>query len=214
MTAYEAYVILSVVGINYPEDDSKLVEGCINRDLAAWAKLVKKYSKLMFISIENRLKKYGFHLSSQDLEDIHQNTLTGIWKDEKLKTIKNRQNVSYWLAMVSGNMAIEHVRKMRSSEEFKSVSLSEKIEERELIQLIPSTQRDPIDELTRNELSRKIDTAIELLPSKERLIIKLHLLHEKKYEEISDILNIPYGTVSSYIKRTKEKLRTALKDFK
>ena len=83
-----------------------------------------------------------------------------------------------------------------------------------MIQLIPSTQRDPIDELTRNELSRKIDTAIELLPSKERLIIKLHLLHEKKYEEISDILNIPYGTVSSYIKRTKEKLRTALKDFK
>lgn len=196
------------------ENDLKLVEGCINREIIAWSQLVNKYSNLISASIKARLKKYGITVSYQDIEDIQQNILASIWEDEKLKTIKNRKDISYWIAIVSGNAAIRYMYDKRFSEAPRTISLFEKIDEKELAQLIPATQSNTINELTRTELSKKIDTAIESLPSKEKLIIKLEILHNKKYSEISDILNIPHGTVSSYIKRAKEKLRIALKDFK
>jgi predicted transcriptional regulator len=44
-------------------------------------------------------------------------------------------------------------------------------------------------------------------------MIELHLTHDKRYDEIADLLGVPQGTVSSYIKRARERLKTAIKDF-
>ncbi len=195
------------------KDDVNLVEGCIKKDLSSWHSFIKKYSALIFISIENRLKKYGYSLSCQDIEDIRQNVFASIWKDKKLKDVKNRENISYWLAIVSGNSAIAYIRKKQFQKQSKSISLFDKIGEKELADFIPSAELSPPDELTRNEISKRIDGAIESLPTKEKLIIKLNLIHDKKYKEIATILGIPTGTVSSYLKRAKEKLKMDLKDF-
>ncbi len=196
------------------KDDLKLVEACINKDLIAWAIFIRKYSNLIAVSIDNRLKKYGFTLTRQDIEDIQQNILTSLWKDKKLESVKNRKDISYWLAIVSGNMAIEYLRNKQNIEAIKSVSLHEKIDEKELAQIIPSGKSDPRDELSKNELSEKINSSIERLPTKEKLIAKLNILHDKKYHEIANILNLPEGTISSYMKRAKEKLKKALIDYR
>lgn len=195
------------------EDDINLVEGCLRKDLASWAALVKKYSGLIYISIENRLKKYGFALPRQDIEDIRQNILASIWKGKKLKDVKNRKDISYWLAIVSGNSAVNYIRRKRFQHESKTVSLFDKIDEKELAEFVPSAGLNPKDEASNNELSKIMDETIESLPAKEKLIIKLNLLHGKKHDEIADILKLPGGTVSSCIKRAKGKIREALEDF-
>lgn len=196
------------------DDDMEIVEGCVKKDLKAWASLIEKYSNLISASIENRLKKYGYSLPCQDIEDIRQNVLASIWKDNKLESVRNRRNISYWLAIVSGNMAMLYVRSTLRKEPVKPVSIFDKIDETELLELIPSTELNPSDELAKNEISKKIAKEIDSLPPKEKFIIKLHLLYDKKYDEISGILNLPEGTVSSYIKRAKEKLRKRLKEFR
>ena len=195
-------------------DNANLIDGCIKRDLAAWFGFVKKYSPLISISIETRLKRYDISVSRQDIDDIRQNILTSIWKDRKLEGVKNRADLRPWLAIVSGNAAAEYVRKKFRKEPRKTISIFEKIGERELVEFIPSKAADPGAETRKAELSQKMDEAIESLPPKEKLIIKLNILYDKKYDEISEIMNLPKGTVSSYIKRAKDKLREALKDFK
>lgn len=198
--------------IKISEDDIGLVEGCVKKDLVAWSSLIKKYSNLISISIENRLKIHGFTPSRQDIEDIRQNVLASIWKDEKLKNVRNRENISYWLAIVSGNEAIAFMRR-RAQEPPRMISLFDRIDERELSEFVSSTKISAEDESIKNEISKKVEKAVEALPVKERLTIKLNLFHNKKYHEIAKILNLPKGTVSSYIKRAKEKLRECLKDF-
>ena len=196
------------------EDDINLVEGCINKDLRAWATFIKKYSNLISISIENRLKKYGFSLPHQDIEDIRQNVLASIWKDSKLEGVKNRNDISYWLAIVAGNEAMMYLKIKRGQEPQKKISLYDRVDEKELVEFIPADRSGPLDELAREEISKKIEEAIELLPLKEKLIMKLNVIYDKKYDEIARLLNFPKGTVSSYIKRAKERLRKALKDLK
>ena len=175
---------------------------------------MEKYGRLIIIAISNCLKKYGLTASVQDMEDIRQNILTYIWAGNKLKEIRNRSNISYWLAIVSANAALEYMRRNRASEPLKTSSLQDMLGNKELAELVPASGCDPRDLSARNETIQRIERAIESLPGKEKLVLKLNLLYGKKYEEITDILRMPYGTVANYIKRAKGRLREKLKDFK
>ena len=56
----------------------------------------------------------------------------------------------------------------------------------------------------------EIQAAVERLDSKSREIIVLKFFEEKRYEEISDILQIPEGTVATMINRAKKKIKSYL----
>lgn len=194
------------------KNDRYLIEACIKEDLTAWSELVEKYSRLVYISIKNRLKKYGFSASGHDIEDIRQNIFSDIWKNGKLSHITNRDDISYWIAILSGNAAMEHFRSRNARQLQDTVPLSHRIDEKELSEILPSEVSEPDDELARAETEEKVDLAIESLPGRERIMMKLYLMHDKKYHEIAEFLGVPQGTVSSYIKRAKERLKEALKD--
>ena len=212
---FSTYNMLSYPSMKNRRDreDMPLVEACIRGDLTAWSSLTKKYSDLIRASIEVRLKKYGFTLPRQDIEDIRQNVLESIWSGNKLESVKNRKSIAYWLAIVSGNAAIEYIRKKRIDQTLEPVSLSNELDKEELIGLIPSPDLNPFDELARKEILNKIDRAFRSLTHGEKLVAKLNIYHGKKYYEIAEILNMPGGTVSSYLKRAKEKLREKLQNL-
>ena len=193
------------------KNDRHLIAACIKKDLVAWSGLVKKYSGLVYVSIENRLKKYGLDVSSHDIEDIRQNIFSNIWKNGKLSNITNRDDISYWIAVLSGNAAMEHFRSSQTRQLRNTIPLYHKIDEEGLNEIFPSGIPGPNDELARAEMEERIDLAIESLDGHEKLMIKLHLVHDKKYHEIAEFLSVPKGTVSSYIKRAKEKLKEALR---
>ena len=194
------------------KNDRCLIEACIKKDLVAWSSLVKKYSGLIYVSIGNRLKKYGLDASTHDIEDIRQNIFSDIWKNDKLSHITNRDDISYWIAILAGNAAMEHFRSRGARQLQNTVPLSHKIGEEELNEIFPSDIPGPNDELARAETEERIDEAIESLPAREKIMIRLYLIHDKKYHEIAEFLGVPKGTVSSYIKRAKEKLKEVLKD--
>jgi len=56
----------------------------------------------------------------------------------------------------------------------------------------------------------EIQAAVDALEQKYRDIIVLRFFEEKSYEEISDILQIPQGTVATMINRAKKKIKVAL----
>ena len=195
-------------------DDRTLIEACIKKDAKAWNSLIDKYSGLADIAIAGRLKKYGFTLPRQDIEDIRQDVFAAIWRLDKLKSITNIDDISYWIAMVSGNAAINYIRKNDTMERLKTVSIHEKIwEDKEFADYLPSKSMKADEEVSEAETAKIIDSAIRKLPSREKLIIKLHLIHDKKYDDIADMLGLPKGTVSSYVRRAKKKLKTALKEL-
>lgn len=175
------------------EDDSRLVELCISRDPAAWDMLVRKYTGLVYAAISNRVRKYGLSLLRHDIEDITQDIFASVWGGNKLASIKNRKDISCWLAVISGNTAVQHLRK-RSTKEI-------------LCEECPPPPVLPVDK----EPLPGIDIMLEGVPPKESLAIQLSILYDKKYREIADLLDIPVNTVSSYVKRAKARLKKKLK---
>jgi RNA polymerase sigma-70 factor (ECF subfamily) len=193
------------------ENDVSLVRGCLGRDLASWSALVKKYSPLVSISIETHLKKYKIYPAAQDVEDIRQEIFADIWENNKLATIVNQRDISYWIAVLSGNAALAHFRSRDSRQSMNNLSLSRMMENKELGDFLCCEKDSPQKEASDSETEGRINDAIGSLPEKERLIVKMHFVHGKKYHEIAVFTGIPKGTVSSYIKRAREKLRKKLK---
>jgi RNA polymerase sigma-70 factor, ECF subfamily len=57
---------------------------------------------------------------------------------------------------------------------------------------------------------QEIQAAVEALDAKYRDVIVLKFFEEKSYEEISDILQMPEGTVATLINRAKKKMKSIL----
>jgi RNA polymerase sigma factor (sigma-70 family) len=55
-----------------------------------------------------------------------------------------------------------------------------------------------------------LEEVLRSLSPRERIIIKLSYLYDKTHQEIGEMLRMPAGSVSSIIKRAKEKLKRKL----
>jgi RNA polymerase sigma-70 factor (ECF subfamily) len=58
--------------------------------------------------------------------------------------------------------------------------------------------------------SRRLATALETLPEPMRLAIVLFHVHDSSYEEIAAALEVPIGTVMTWLHRGRKRLRAAL----
>lgn len=172
-------------------NDQSLVLRCINGDRLAWNGFVERFSRLVLWAIREKLKYTNFHYAQQDVEDIFQNVFCLLWEKGKLQQIRNREKVSGWLAMVAANCALNYFRN-KKEEVGREELLLEKAQSGDC------TVADTFDEVC------------NLLSPRERIILKLNYLYDKTHQEIGQILKMPTNTVSSLIKRTKERLKEKL----
>jgi RNA polymerase sigma-70 factor (ECF subfamily) len=69
----------------------------------------------------------------------------------------------------------------------------------------------PLDDgLTRDERRRTLDAALAALEPDHRAIVLLRDVEDRSYEEISEILDMPLGTVKSRLARAREALKSHL----
>jgi RNA polymerase sigma-70 factor (ECF subfamily) len=66
----------------------------------------------------------------------------------------------------------------------------------------------------RNLLNESIFKVLDRLPSKYRDILILKFLEEKNYQEISDIIKKPVGTVGSMMNKAKKEFKKELEKQK
>ncbi len=195
----------------------ELVQNCIKKDKRAWDIFVERYSKVVFWAIRDRLKRFGYNFDEGDIEDIHQDVFISLYSDNKLAQLKDNDRVAGWLAMVAGNAAIDYFKKMKRQSPPNSLSLYEEIYKSEgggdktLEDVLPSQDTGPAKQAHLNDVFKLVDSAIDSFRPKEKVVVKLNLLHGMKHRDIAEALRLPVNTVSTTIARAKEDLREKLK---
>lgn len=190
-------------------EDHDMIERCVAGDAEAWAGLCERYSRLMRIAIRRELEKRREY-AAHDIDDILQDSLSYIWLQGKLASLKNAASLPYWLAIVARNTALDWLRKAASIEPAEPLPSPDCEGSDDLDRHIASTSSDPAERLHRRESAKRIDDSIERLPEKEKLVMKLNILYGKKHDEIAEMLGMPKGSVSCYIRRGKKRLRNDL----
>ena len=72
---------------------------------------------------------------------------------------------------------------------------------------------NPRKSVLRAELREAIQAALSELPEYHRAVILLREVEGLSYEEMSDILEVPKGTIMSRLFHARRKMQTSLSDY-
>lgn len=177
---------------------SAAVEG----DESAYAKLVEKYRKPLFFHISKLVK------DRDHIEDLVQEAFMKAFGN--LKSYNTDYAFSTWLYRIATNHSIDYLRKRK----LQTLSIDEpiKTKEGEIEIELPDESSQSDRDIIRKQRKKIIRKSIEDLPEKYRQVIEMRHMEEKSYQEISEILDLPLGTVKAHIFRAREMLYKSLKD--
>jgi RNA polymerase sigma-70 factor (ECF subfamily) len=125
---------------------------------------------------------------------------------QNLRKFEERSSFSTWLYRIAANLAIDFRRR-----EGRQVVLRGEEGENELGR-IPSKTGDSFAEASRGELRRRLSKALDELTPEHRAVILLREVEGLSYDEISEVLDCPRGTVMSRLHYARHHLRGILKD--
>lgn len=112
-----------------------------------------------------------------------------------------------WLFTIAKNTVIDHFRTAHAD---KYVSVDNFVDAetgRETFQIADNNETDNVEN---DELSQAIEKAMSSLKPKYRKVAELFFMEQKQYAEISEILDIPMGSVKGMISRVRAMLQEQL----
>jgi RNA polymerase sigma-70 factor (ECF subfamily) len=144
--------------------------------------------------------------NQEDALELAQETFIRAFQN--LPKFESRSSFSTWLYRIAANIAIDFRR-----HEGRHAILRGEEAENELARL-PSSQGDSFKAVARSELSVRIQEALQELTPEHRAVILLREVEGLSYDEISEVLQCPRGTVMSRLHYARNRMRSALKDLK
>ncbi|MEX0780422.1 MAG: sigma-70 family RNA polymerase sigma factor [Balneolales bacterium] len=184
------------------KEDLVWVTAAQNGDDYSYGKLVEKYNKPLYFHIMKVVH-------NQDVvEDLVQDIFMKAFKN--IDSFNREYAFSTWLYRIATNHSIDFLRKKK----LKTYSLDRPIngKEGDVNMEIPDFDSETDREIIHKERKSIIEEAIDSLPERYREVIQLRHMEEKSYQEISDLLDLPLGTIKAHLFRARELLNKYLKD--
>jgi RNA polymerase sigma-70 factor, ECF subfamily len=125
-----------------------------------------------------------------------------------IDTYNPNMKFSSWLYRIATNLSIDRIRKKKP--DFYLDAEVSGTDGLTMYSQFASTEASPEDALESLELQETVQKAILKLPEKYRSVIVLKYIEELSLQEISEILDLPVGTVKTRIHRGREALRKQL----
>jgi RNA polymerase sigma-70 factor, ECF subfamily len=174
----------------------------------AFRELVRRYERPVFSLV------YRMVRDRETAEDLAQETFIKVLNH--IDRYRPEFKLSSWLFKIANNVAIDHLRKRHvdtiSMDGSPHATSATEIEATSFD--VSVAQETPLEELESRELGTAIERAIARLRPEYRSCIMLRHVEGRSYEEIAATLDLPLGTVKTYIHRARHQLRDALAHLK
>jgi RNA polymerase sigma-70 factor, ECF subfamily len=184
-----------VTAQSQPVPDSALIEKMMAGDEAALSALYDRYAPMLFGMLMRVLK------DQQAAEEVLQDLFLQLWRNAG-KFDPNRGSLPAWLMVIGRNRAISRLRGRRDREVMEE-------EEGDFAATFASPQNIE-DEAARNQMARKVSTALEQLPPEQRQAVELAYFEGMTQSEIASKTGIPLGTVKTRVRTAMQTLRQTL----
>ncbi|MFH0951823.1 MAG: RNA polymerase sigma factor [Patescibacteria group bacterium] len=147
---------------------------------------------------EAKLLRYASYLvrDKEQAADVVQNAFIKAFIN--LQGFNTKRKFSSWLYRIVHNEAINEIKKHR-----REISL----EDNDWIKEIKSDDDSIEETLDKKEAAGILKESLDKIPVNYRESLTLYYLEDKSYEEISDILHLPLGTVGTRLARGKTALK-------
>ncbi len=137
-----------------------------------------------------------------DAEDVVQETYMRAYKS--FSTFRNQSSFKTWLTKILLNAIADHFR--RTNRSISTVNLEDSLD----LDVAGPTVAGPEETLCTANVIDSVRRALSKLPDQFATPLLLREFHDATYDEISEILNIPRGTVMSRLFRARTMLKKVL----
>lgn len=151
--------------------------------------------------LSNYIKRLT-NVNNEDVEDILQEVFIKVYLN--LNDFNKDLKFSSWIYRITHNQVISGHRKIKARPEGYSVTIDDQIANSLAAEIDIKGQVDS------KILQKSINAVLAKIDSKYRDVLILKFLEEKSYQEISDILKKPLGTVASLMNKAKQEFKSEL----
>ena len=180
-------------------DENLLVEKAQQGSKEAFTKLMDKYKSSVFHTILKTVNNVD------DAEDLTMVAFEKAFK--KLNTYTDTYAFSTWLYKIASNTCVDFLRK-------KQIHNNVIDSNNNSVSNIQSTIDNPETDFINKQMIGNIKKVLDQLRPRYKELIELRYFKEYTYEEISEELSIPIGTVKVQLHRAKKIIYNLLKTKK
>jgi RNA polymerase sigma-70 factor (ECF subfamily) len=186
-----------------PSDES-LVSRAQSGDRAALRQLIERHQRRIYQLALSIVKDH------EEALDVVQDTFVKV--HQHLPTFKGDAAFFTWTYRIAYNLSIDALRKSGRGEKVE-VEESTLTDEGSHYDPYGATSASPQKAALRGELSAQLQRALATLSENHRAILVLREVDGLSYEELSEALNIPKGTVMSRLFHARQKMQEAMKGY-
>ncbi len=177
------------------QDDQRLIQLTLDGQAEAFGHLIRRYQDRLFNGMVHILRNQA------EAEDVVQDAF--ILAMTRLDSFKGNSQFYTWLYRIAYNVAITRLRR-------KKPTVSMQGNENTLRLTLPDGGPAPDSRISQQESASQLMLAMERLSEEHRSILVLREMDELDYEAISEILDLPVGTVRSRLHRARSQLKLLL----
>lgn len=161
--------------------------------------------KYLMEQYRNNIKKIISNMTGSENEDIEQEVYIRTWKN--IDKYKEKGKFKSWLNTITANLCRDYMKSSYFKNSQKFVT-----EEDDLIQI--RDEKENIESVfIQKQRQKRIIQAIDELKPKLKEVIVLYEMQDMSYEEISEKLKCPVGTIRSRLFNARKELSISLKDL-
>lgn len=187
------------------DEDYNLVSLCKKGNVDAFEVLVRKHQKKMLNIAYRMIGNY------EDACEITQDAFVSAYKG--IKDFKEKSRFSTWLYTIVLNLSRNRLNQLKIQSYREEFSFNDPVitDDSQINKEPASGETTILERLERRDVQQKVQGCINSLDSEFREVLILRDIHGFSYDEISNMLKIPEGTVKSRIFRARDVLRDCLK---
>ena len=181
--------------------EKALIERCKQGDIVSFNELVQRFEKRIF--------NFAYRMSGNydDASDVAQEVFIRVFNS--INTFRGEANFTTWLYRIVTNVYLDERKKQKShllTSLEEHIDLDENSVTRQFVDGKPTPDL-VVEQMERDDLLKE---AIQELPDYQRAMVLLYHTQGKSYEEISEIMDMPIGTVKSRLNRARLALKQKL----
>ncbi|MFA5986258.1 MAG: RNA polymerase sigma factor [Parcubacteria group bacterium] len=178
---------------NTQQSDEELVILTRN-DPSFFGLLMERYEAKMLLYIK-RISA----VTTEEAEDVLQESFLKAYQN--VNSFDEKLSFSSWLYRIVHNETISYWRKKKIRPHGNTIFVDDDFLER------IADARDMVADVDKKHLKDVVQKVFDVMDEKYRDILILKYIEDKNYEEISDILKKPAGTVATHINRAKKQFK-------
>ncbi len=185
--------------------DYKLIQSALeNADQKAYAELMSRYRDSVYYKLMKMVN------NKDDADDL---TIEAFGKAfNRLKQYTPQFAFSTWLFKIASNNAIDFIRKKKNEQFYTGYTTTANEDGGEYKNVIKSNDLDPEENYIKKQKIESLKLIVEKLKPKYRQLVEMRYYEELSYEEISEQLKLPIGTVKAQLFRARDFLFQVLKN--